>query len=67
MIKAKGEDFWIVGTEEELLEEFGGICLTFIHNGFEVNDLLNVINKSDDIYQDCKDEIIDIDDDKLGD
>lgn len=67
MIKAKGEDFWIIGTEEELLEEFGGICLTFIHNGFEVNDLLNVINKSSGIYQECKDEIIDVDDVKLGD
>ena len=62
MIKADGEEFWIEGEKEEIIQEFGGICLTFLHNGFSIDDLVDIVNQSKGIYEECKDEIEDIED-----
>lgn len=62
MIKADGVEFWIEGKEEKIIQEFGGICLILLHNGFSINDLVDIVNQSKGIYEECKDEIEDIED-----
>lgn len=62
MIKADGTDFWVEGDMEEVIQDFGGICITLLDSEFKVDDLLDIVNRAKVLYEEHKKDIQRIED-----
>lgn len=62
MIKADGTDFCVEGNTEELIQDFGGICIALLDIEFKVDDLLDIVNQAKNLYEEHKIDIQRIED-----